>query len=120
MKALLSPELSRGAEIIFDPVGFICTPLYGIGLFPVKRGEPLVDFVHYIFPDFSCVGGSVDSRHITGDIVTHPDGGCVVRGVAAEPGILAAVCGSRFSGSGHIIFQAKSPSGAVGGGKCAF
>ena len=79
-----------------------------------------MNLVHNPFPDFSGIGAAVDSGHGPGNIIADPYCSGVVAGIAAEPGILAAVCGSCFSGGRHSVFQSQSASGAVAFSKRSF
>ena len=73
-----------------------------------------MNLVHNLLPDLSGIGFSVNARHSPRGIVSHPDCGGVVAGVAAEPGVFAAVGGTGFSGCRHIIFQSQAVAGSVG------
>ena len=119
MDALLSPELGSCADIISNAAAGICLHFYGSGLFPVERLQSFMDFIHNLLPDLSGVGAAVDSRHGPGNIIANPDCSGVVTGIAAEPGILAAVGGSCFSGGRYSVFQSQSSSGAIAFSKCS-
>ena len=78
-----------------------------------------MNLIHNVLPYLPCISSSVYTRHIAGDIVAYPDGCRVVAGIAAEPGILAAVGGAGFSGCRHIVFKAQASASAVGSGEGA-
>ena len=76
--------------------------------------------VHDIFPYFPCICAPVYAGHFAGDIVSHPHSRGIVAGVAAEPGVLAAVGGSCLARRGHAVIQLQPASRSVGGGHGAF
>ena len=120
MLGLLCPQLCCYTEIIGDAVVWIAALFHGYGLFPVPWFQTGVDLIHYPFPDPAGIGASVDAGHGPWDIITHPYSCGIVAGVAAEPGIPVAVCGSGLSGAGHAAVQCQSPSGTVRGGHGSF
>ena len=73
-----------------------------------------MDLIHDLLPDFSGIGLAVNARHGPRSVVAYPDCGGVIAGVAAEPGVFAAVGGTGFSGCRHIIFQSQAVAGSVG------
>ena len=73
-----------------------------------------MDLIHGLLPDFSGIGLAVNARHGPRSVVAYPDCGGVIAGVAAEPGILAAVSGAGFSCGRHAIFQSQAIAGSVG------
>ena len=76
-----------------------------------------MDLIHDLLPDFTGIGLAVDARHGPRSVIANPDCGGVVAGVAAEPGILAAVGGTGFSGGRHAVFQGQAIAGSVGFGE---
>ena len=117
MKTLLCAKLGCGAEIVFNASFCVHLSFYSFRLYPVQGFQALVDLIHYRFPDSSCIGSTIDTRHISWYIIANPDGSGVITGVAAEPGILAAVGSTGFSGCRHIVVQSQSLAGAVGSSK---
>ena len=73
-----------------------------------------MDLIHDLLPDFSGIGLAVNTRHGPRSVVADPDCSGVVAGVAAEPGVFAAVGGAGFSGGRHAIFQCQAITGSVG------